>query len=282
MDLPGSGAVESANRRSSHSTPSIRSMAQRHASGSVDPLRMKVVEILAGTANGCVSELGYQPGTLQKIQTLETLNSQWQAENVRLYEDNRKLLQSIEIQKDHLKYLSADPEANRVKHIQDLEERVRVLTIERAELWKQNQSLLAGKTDPNYRWLQEEYKRLADMYRVAQNEIEHLRGFVRTGALVPQTYEAAHATRMQGGQPLPAPPLNHQNNRGQGIALPHPTSGPVAGPSMPRRSTGQSFPQPSSQSGAYVQYGLPERHMVQIGMASTSGNARKPRESYPS
>ncbi|PBK69682.1 hypothetical protein ARMSODRAFT_956465 [Armillaria solidipes] len=66
----------------------------------------KVIEIIAGTANGCLAELGYYPtlhSDMQKskaqnqfltnvLKEREALISKWQQENHKLWEDNRRLI----------------------------------------------------------------------------------------------------------------------------------------------------------------------------------------------
>ncbi|KAF8213844.1 hypothetical protein K438DRAFT_988455 [Mycena galopus ATCC 62051] len=90
--------------------------------------RTKIIEILAGTANGCLHELGYTPGLLEKLRYLEeqgrsltaanellvkeneTLKglaqnaqkiqetvTRYQEENVKMYEDNGKLVQDCKL-----------------------------------------------------------------------------------------------------------------------------------------------------------------------------------------
>ncbi|KAK0491092.1 hypothetical protein IW261DRAFT_1435576 [Armillaria novae-zelandiae] len=68
--------------------------------------RNKVIEIIAGTANGCLSELGYYPTLLADMQKVQAQNqfmtnvlkereaimSKWQQENHKLWEDNRRLI----------------------------------------------------------------------------------------------------------------------------------------------------------------------------------------------
>ncbi|KAJ7498638.1 hypothetical protein FB451DRAFT_5197 [Mycena latifolia] len=96
-------------------------------SGVRQQTRTKVIEILAGNANGCLQELGYTPGLNERLRYLEEMNARlgavnddllkkgkaWQiraeetqvqaqalkvkcdtfkSENVKLYEDNGKLL----------------------------------------------------------------------------------------------------------------------------------------------------------------------------------------------
>ncbi|KAK0468423.1 uncharacterized protein EV420DRAFT_1504360 [Desarmillaria tabescens] len=78
-------------------TPALSSQAE---------FKNKIIEILAGTANGCLAELGYYPtlhADMQKLRAQnqfltnclnerDTLISQWQQENRRLWEDNRRLI----------------------------------------------------------------------------------------------------------------------------------------------------------------------------------------------
>ncbi|KAJ6628918.1 hypothetical protein B0H10DRAFT_104505 [Mycena sp. CBHHK59/15] len=54
--------------------------------------RSKVIEILAGNANGCLQELGYTPQMLDRMQFLQQQNEVWKQENVKLFQDNTKLM----------------------------------------------------------------------------------------------------------------------------------------------------------------------------------------------
>ncbi|KAJ7830791.1 hypothetical protein B0H14DRAFT_3714414, partial [Mycena olivaceomarginata] len=53
--------------------------------------RTKVIEILAGNVNGCLQELGYAPGLLQKMQYLEDVIGKLRTTNEQLHHDNEKL-----------------------------------------------------------------------------------------------------------------------------------------------------------------------------------------------
>ncbi|KAJ6515575.1 hypothetical protein C8R45DRAFT_212561 [Mycena sanguinolenta] len=92
--------------------------------------RTKIVEILAGTANGCLHELGYSPGLLEKVRyleeslaklkaeneklknfalTVEDLRKKalaYQQENVKMYEDNTKLFGDCELLRQELSALN--------------------------------------------------------------------------------------------------------------------------------------------------------------------------------
>ncbi|KAJ7180394.1 hypothetical protein C8R43DRAFT_1117695 [Mycena crocata] len=73
--------------------------------------RTKVIELLAGTANSCLQELGYSPGLLERVRFYEKAQpalqqqneelharcAKYQEENVKLYDDNTKLLANCKI-----------------------------------------------------------------------------------------------------------------------------------------------------------------------------------------
>ncbi|KAF8076481.1 hypothetical protein FPV67DRAFT_419262 [Lyophyllum atratum] len=131
-----------------------------------DPLslRSRVVEILAGTANGCLTELGYYPGMPQRLQELERENVQWQSENLKLFQDNRSLTLALQEQ-DGSKYKNT---------IHALEGQVQGLLQEKARLVKQHETLLAGQPIA-YQRLLVDYQMLHDYYKAALQEINRLR-----------------------------------------------------------------------------------------------------------
>ncbi|KAF7355576.1 hypothetical protein MSAN_01474800 [Mycena sanguinolenta] len=53
--------------------------------------RQKIIEILSGTANGCLQELGYSPGLLEKVHYLEESLAKVKGENEKLKVENEKL-----------------------------------------------------------------------------------------------------------------------------------------------------------------------------------------------
>ena len=57
-------------------------------------MHKRIVEVLAMTVNGCLAELGYFPGTVQKLEQLENEILRLQDEKARMYNDNRLLEQS--------------------------------------------------------------------------------------------------------------------------------------------------------------------------------------------
>ncbi|KAG5342543.1 hypothetical protein C0989_000671 [Termitomyces sp. Mn162] len=127
-------------------------------------LRSKVIEILAGTANGCLTELGYHPGMPQRLQELERQNAQWQSENVKLFQDNQALNRALQERK------SSQPD----KTISALQTQIQVLRQEKSILMKQNHSLLAGQPVA-YRNLLMEYTQFQEYYHRALQEIRTLR-----------------------------------------------------------------------------------------------------------
>ncbi|KAG6873767.1 hypothetical protein C0995_011586 [Termitomyces sp. Mi166 len=129
-------------------------------------LRSKVIEILAGTANGCLTELGYYPGMPQRLQELERQNAQWQMENVKLFQDNQVLTHALQERKG----LQQQQE----KTIHALQVQIQGLLQEKSMLMKDNQNLLAGHPAA-YRKLLAEYKQFQEHYQRALQENKTLR-----------------------------------------------------------------------------------------------------------
>jgi hypothetical protein len=151
---------------------------QRQASDSND-LRNRVVEILSGTANGCLTELGYYPGMPQKMQELETINAQWQQENVKLFQDNRSLARALQAQSERLKLITG-PEIPRLNALHALENKVQGLAEEKANLIKRNEALMANQPQgAEYSRLHSEYTKLTAIYGAALNEISQLRHYIQ-------------------------------------------------------------------------------------------------------
>ncbi|KAG6869266.1 hypothetical protein C0993_000019 [Termitomyces sp. T159_Od127] len=127
-------------------------------------LRSKVVEILAGTANSCLTELGYYPGLPQKLQEVERQNAQWQLENVKLFQDNQALSRALQERKN----------AQQEKTTHALQAQIQGLLQEKSMLIKQNQTLLAGQPVA-YHNLLAEYKQVQEQHQHALQEIKTLR-----------------------------------------------------------------------------------------------------------
>jgi hypothetical protein len=143
-----------------------------------------VVEILAGTANGCLTELGYFPGMPQRMVELRQLNAKWQSENVKLFQDNQKLARLL--QESERSKAIAGSDDQRIRVIQALEEQVRRLKEDRTNLLKQNES---------YHRLHSDYNKLANLYGAAVIEIDQLR---------------MHIQKISSQQPLPRQATNDQ------------------------------------------------------------------------
>ncbi|KAF8969508.1 hypothetical protein BDZ97DRAFT_2072501 [Flammula alnicola] len=145
-------------------------------------MRQRIVEILAGTANGCLQELGYYPGMPARLQELELRNKTWQSENVKLYEDNKRLLEVVKTQNENLKWLKT-PDGEKVKRITDLESENRKLRAQLDQLMKINTVAEGAQTavqDQKYMQLYKEYLGLSETYNRAFHEIVQLREILRT------------------------------------------------------------------------------------------------------
>jgi len=144
---------------------------QQHipTSGTTD-LRSRVVEILAGTVNGCLSELGYFPGMHQRMLELQQVNAKWQSENVNLFQDNQKLARSLREQNERSKVITGSDD-QKIRAIEALEEKVRGLTEERANL--------VSKQNEVYHRLYSDYTKLSGLYGAAVNEIDQLRKHIQ-------------------------------------------------------------------------------------------------------
>lgn len=142
-------------------------------------LRGRVVEILSGTANGCLTELGYYPGMPKKMQELEQVNAQWQQENIKLFQDNRSLARALQVQSERLKLVTG-PELQRLNAMRALEHKVQALVDERSELLKKNNALMANQPhNAEYGRLHAEYTKLSTTYGAALHEISQLRHYIQ-------------------------------------------------------------------------------------------------------
>ncbi|KAF8913772.1 hypothetical protein CPB84DRAFT_5472 [Gymnopilus junonius] len=155
--------------------------------------RARIVEILASTANGCLSELGYYPGMPARMIELEKQNTTWKEENVKLFQDNRHLL-------------------TMVQKIMDFENEVHHLRLENEQLHNNSQvSQEALQNQVQYAQLLEDYRKLTESYRVAYSEVQRLTvDNQRLNAEV-QFYKT-----LQPPQPPPQPP--HPLQRSQSIS----------------------------------------------------------------
>ncbi|KAK2466074.1 hypothetical protein APHAL10511_001716 [Amanita phalloides] len=142
-------------------------------------LRAKIIGILSDTANGCLTELGYFPGLLKKLQELEQTNAHWKKENIKLFHDNQTLAQLARYHVDR----SKQPNSGNVS---SLEEQVKLLTSQNAELKKKNEGLLASGSSQcshvPYHQLLADYQQLTVLYRTAMAEIHHLRKVIQVNA----------------------------------------------------------------------------------------------------
>ncbi|KJA29920.1 hypothetical protein HYPSUDRAFT_246213 [Hypholoma sublateritium FD-334 SS-4] len=153
-------------------------------------MRQKVVEILSGTANGCLQELGYYPGMPIKLQELEARNKNWQKENLKLYEDNKRLVQTLKSQAESLKLFQA-PDSEKINYISSLEMENRALKVQLEQLQSKpsSEAFQTVVNDQQYATLQRDYTALAETYNLAYQEIVRLREIVRTGQNIYQPHQ---------------------------------------------------------------------------------------------
>jgi hypothetical protein len=120
-----------------------RIQSDQHGSSDV---RDKIVELLSGTVNGCLSELGYFPGMQEQFQHLLQANAHLQNDNMKLYEDNRALARAVAIQNDRLAF-SAGEDNIKLKQLADMKDKIESLS---TELKQTNERLTATPGDQGY------------------------------------------------------------------------------------------------------------------------------------
>ena len=147
--------------------------------------RQKIVEIIAGTANGCLSEVGYLPGMPQRFKELEDQNAQWRLENTKLFQDNASLLELIHQQNERIKEMRA-PDSDKNIRIMELNSELQKTRLQRDELARaqsvNNRS--PSQLQQDFASLQGDYLRIITGYRSKCAEVERLQHQVR--ALIAQ------------------------------------------------------------------------------------------------
>lgn len=192
-----------------HSDPFINFFFYRHhSSPRIDSAqrRQKIVEILAGTANECLSELGMFPGMPQRLKELEDLNQQWRLENMKLYQDNASLLDVIHQQNERLRDVRT-PHSEQVNRILELHTELHKTRTQRDELARiqsaNNSS--PSQLQQNFTQLQADYIRVITSYRAMCAQVERLQGQVQTLAArcqsqSPQITQTQHHLQYQPQQ----------------------------------------------------------------------------------
>lgn len=200
-------------------------------------LREKVVQILSNTANGCLNELGYYPGVHHRLKQLEIKNQTWQTENVKLYEDNRRLLNTVREQHERLKLISI-PDLEKINRIRRLELEVQSLRE-------------AASGSSNQEGLQKEFNRLKESYRIVCNDVRRLEALLQSQR--PQS---------QSGGP---PPSQHWPHPQFHLGLPpHPVRQPSQLMQMQMAWQGGQPRQPGVIPAQHIQQGtLRQEHPLQ-------------------
>lgn len=151
-------------------------------------LRSNIVEILSGTANGCLTELGYYPGMPQNMVNLEQQNAQWQLENVKLFQDNRSLSHALQSE-----------QAAHANTTRKLEGQIQGLISEKIRLSKHNEALMSALDAPNQKVLSEYFK-LQSFYESALIEIKQLRDYITQISVGQHSRQQAQPLQITEGQ----------------------------------------------------------------------------------
>jgi len=202
---------------------------QQYQSVNNSATRERIVEILSNTANGCLSELGYYPGMWVKLKELEQQNAKWQEENVKLYQDNRRLVKVVQQNQAVVNNIAVG-DRERIDRITNLELENRQLKEEKTRM-----TLLHVE-------LSKKYDSLVQNYSLAYNQVQHLTAEIH--ALKIQNQQNATAQRMSPGMSMIPSGQARQDNQGRKASSPiiiSPSHTPVSAlgqghPSMPIRS----------------------------------------------
>ncbi|KAG0709864.1 hypothetical protein DFH29DRAFT_17916 [Suillus ampliporus] len=120
------------------------SVSHEPDTGIEDPdgrLRSRIVEILASTSNGCLTELGYHPGMMEKLQRHTQHIRLLEGENAKLYQDNCQLSNVVRMHNERVAHLSAN-QSSQLQQFSTMQERLRALEAERNNLIRNNQDIL--------------------------------------------------------------------------------------------------------------------------------------------
>ncbi|KAF8165478.1 hypothetical protein B0H34DRAFT_671312 [Crassisporium funariophilum] len=150
--------------------------------------RTKIVEIVSGTVNGCLSELGYFPGLALKLKELESINEQYKLENVKLFQDNQRLVSMIKEQNEQLALISG-PEAAKRGTIKALEAELKATRMQRDDLAKA-QPGMNPMTLPQYAHLHQQCLMAYNSYRSCYAELQQVREQIQTQGLQQPTHMA--------------------------------------------------------------------------------------------
>ncbi|KAF5322360.1 hypothetical protein D9619_000493 [Psilocybe cf. subviscida] len=242
-------------------------------------LRQKMIEILASTANGCLQELGYYPGIHAKLQQLEKRASDWQGENVKLFNDNKRLFAVVNQQKQLMERLQAEDQ-KKATAIQQLQ-------VANAALNKQVEDLEAAllKKGPpgsaeyfnhKYNSLVKEYQALSGEHAQTVRLLQMQRN-QSNAALTPQQVQQApqnvqqslHVQSSQQQQQLQLQKLQQQ------ISTQH-----LPRPGVPSHSNASIFTSLSSQPAHHPPHQQNVVYQQQMQSLGTSSN-RRPSGSMP-
>lgn len=159
-------------------------------------MRQKIVQILSGTANACLSELGYSPGMPERLKELEHQNEQWRLENMKLYQDNASLLELIHQRNERIREMHA-PDLQKNIKIMELDAELQKMRVQRDELAKaQSINRSPSQLQLNFIQLQGDYVKVINGYRAKCAEVERLQSQLENLAV----YKLSSKPQLQGPQ----------------------------------------------------------------------------------
>ncbi|KAH7916284.1 hypothetical protein BJ138DRAFT_1108932 [Hygrophoropsis aurantiaca] len=229
-------------------------------------LRGKVVEILSGTTNGCLSELGYVPGMAERLQQATQQVASLQSENAKLFEDNRKLSNTSRALNEHLTFAQANG-SSQLAHLMRLLGQLK----ERDATLHKHQQLLS----PNQAYQQ----LLAELQRLRNAHAETLSQLALLNDKYANLWNAYHAvlpssSSHQSSIPfVPGRSLSYNQSRqpqhekrasdGQVYLIPTPAQDHARSLAAPSNPTRPNHPQALQQLQQLPANGLPQRQPAQ-------------------
>ncbi|KAF4619302.1 hypothetical protein D9613_005165 [Agrocybe pediades] len=174
--------------------------------------RDRIVEILANTANGCLSELGLHPNLRMNLIELEQQNAKWQQENLKLFQDNQRLVLTLKHRQAAMQALSTD-DMDRIAHIENLQAENQRLKEESARM-----TTFHAELSKKYEKIVEDYKNAMAQAQQLSAEIHSLRMQNQRHVAIQKIVSASSLRPSQFM--IPAPPINHDQVRSHATSIP--------------------------------------------------------------
>ncbi|EGO02057.1 hypothetical protein SERLA73DRAFT_71204 [Serpula lacrymans var. lacrymans S7.3] len=216
-------------------------------------LHTHVVKLLSSTTNNCLSELGYYPNIQSDLRGALDRNHSLEANNTKLFEDNRRLAGVVAVQNDRLAFLDT-PQSEQLQKVLEIKDKVCYL---QADIGRKNQEY--AKLDGAYRTLHADHQRLQINYahlvkelQDARMDIARYRGVPANNVMMQPSQSNANHVPLRSG---PSPWLN-------GPGMPPNQLHPLNVERLPERRT--------SLDGQMMGVGPTQNNMVRISSASTT------------